>query len=191
MPFTKQRMARNQEGTAYVLKAEEELPHILQSIIQEIRDSEEISAVWRKGVMVKTLKKGDLNGYNNWRVIKLLSLTSKVFSRVILQRITTTVDFILWQEQASYQKGWSCTDHIFVLQQILEQSREWNSPLYGLHQLWDGIWQPTLCLSVEDSLSPWHPKETKHHKSLYENIEYQVIYNNQLTEPFRVDTGVK
>ncbi|KAH3886014.1 hypothetical protein DPMN_010015 [Dreissena polymorpha] len=42
---------------------------------------------------------------NNWQGITLLSLTSKIFSRIILQRISTAVDGILRQEQAASGKA--------------------------------------------------------------------------------------
>ena len=42
---------------------------------------------WKKGVIIKLPKKGDLGDCNNWCGITLLSLTSKVFSRIILLRI--------------------------------------------------------------------------------------------------------
>ena len=67
---------------------------------------------------------------NHWRGITLLSTTSKVFTRIILKRIKEAIDEVLRQEQAGFREGKSCIDHIFVLGQILEQSHEWNSPLY-------------------------------------------------------------
>ena len=85
---------------------------------------------WKKGVIIKLRKKGDPGDCNNWRGITLLSLTSKVFSRIILQYMTETLENILRQEQAGFRKGRSCTDHIFVLRQILEQSHEWDRSIY-------------------------------------------------------------
>ncbi|XP_048743103.2 uncharacterized protein LOC125656543 [Ostrea edulis] len=54
----------------------------------------------------------------------------KVLSRVILDRIAEVTDPLLRQEQAGFRKGKSSADQIFALRQILEQSNEWNSPLY-------------------------------------------------------------
>ena len=114
-----------------MLKAEDTVtPQLLCQILQKIWDSEEAPSEWKTGTIVKMPKKGDLENCNNWRGITLLSLTSKIFSRIILQRITTAVDGILRQEQAGFRKGKSCIDHIFVLKQILEQSHEWNGSLY-------------------------------------------------------------
>ena len=42
----------------------------------------------------KTAKAGDLTICDNWRGVTLLSLTSKVFSRILLDRFSATVDDI-------------------------------------------------------------------------------------------------
>lgn len=179
---------------AEMLKAEEQdTPRLLQSILQDIWDNEEIPDNWRKGVIVKLPKKGDLSDCNNWRGITLLSLTSKIFSRIILQRTTTAVDTILRQEQAGFRKGRSCIDHIFVLRQILEQSHEWNSPLYlvfvDFEKAFDSLHRASLWRILRHYGIP--QKLVNIIQSLYENIECQVIHDNKLTEPFGVDTGVK
>ena len=45
-------------------------------------------------------KKGDLSLCHNWRGITLLSITSKVLTRVIFDRISAAVDPLLREEQA-------------------------------------------------------------------------------------------
>ena len=51
----------------------------------------------------------------------LLSVTSKVISRVILNRIQDITDLLLCEEQAGFRKGRSCSDQVFTLRQIVEQ----------------------------------------------------------------------
>ena len=187
--------APGQDGVcAEMLKAEEQVtPRILQRILQDVWDTEEIPEDWKKGVVVKLPKKGDLGNCNNWRGITLLSLTSKVFSRIILQRITSAVDTLLRQEQAGFRKGRSCIDHIFVLRQILEQSHEWNSPLYvvfvDFEKAFDSLHRASLWKILRHYGIP--QKLVSIIQSLYENFECQVIHNNLLTEPFKVNTGVR
>ena len=72
-----------------------------------------------------------LSNSNNWRDITLLSLTSKVMSRIIHTRLSSALDEKLRTEQVGFRKGRSCSDHIFTLRQILEQSHEFNSPVYA------------------------------------------------------------
>ena len=60
-----------------------------------------------------------------------MSLTSKVFSKVILERLTATLKTEIRKEHAVFCEGRSCSDHIFTLRQILEQAKEWNSTVYA------------------------------------------------------------
>jgi len=50
---------------------------------------------WRRGLLVKIPKKGDTANCNNWQVIALLSAPSKVFTRVLLNRIKEHVNLRL------------------------------------------------------------------------------------------------
>ena len=56
-------------------------------------------------------------------------MPSKIFCKVIIQRITKTVDGIMRNEQAGFRKRRGCTDQVFTLRNILEQCTEWNRQL--------------------------------------------------------------
>ena len=134
---------------AEMLKSEEqEMPQLLQRILQDVRDNDVMTDAWKRGTIIKLPKKLNVSECNNWRDITLLSITSKVFCSIILQRITTAVDKLLRQEQSSFMKGKSCIDHILVLRQILEQSHEWNSSLcvvlVGFEKAFDSLLRPSL-----------------------------------------------
>ena len=78
----------------------------------------------------------------------LLSVTYKVRSRVVLNRLTTTVDPLLRKKQAGFRKGRGCADQIFTLRQIVEQSNEWSSTVYAnfidFIKAFDSVNRPTL-----------------------------------------------
>ena len=80
--------------------------------------------------MIKLPKKGNIQVCDNWRGITLLSIPSNVFCGILLGRIETAIDKKLRQEQARFRKRRGCTDQIFALRTIIEQSLEWNWPLY-------------------------------------------------------------
>ena len=88
---------------------------------------------WKEGYIVKIPKKGDCSECQNWRGIQLLSVPSKIFTRIILERIKEAVDNTVRKEQAGFRKNRSCIDHITTLRIIVEQSLEWQSP--RIHQL--------------------------------------------------------
>ena len=179
---------------AEMLKVEsQELPKILQEILQKIWETEEIPNDWKTGIIIKLPKKGDLSNCNNWRGITLLSITSKIFGRIILRRITGAIDSILRQEQTGFRKGRSCMDHIFTLRQIIEQSEEWNSALYivfvdfekafdSVHR--DSMWRILRHYGIPDKI-------VRVIRALYENFECRVAHNNKLSDTFQVKSGVR
>ena len=57
------------------------------------------------------VKKGEnLSGCNNWRGITLLRLTSKLFSKIIVELFTDTLEKDIRKEKAGFSKGRSCSD---------------------------------------------------------------------------------
>jgi len=72
-------------------------------LLQHIWEGERIPDEWRSGIIVKLSKKGDLSACNNWRGIQLLSLPLKSLSRILLERLKTSVDKQLRDEQAGFR----------------------------------------------------------------------------------------
>lgn len=73
-----------------------------------------IPTTWSEGNIVKLPQTGDLADCNSWRVITLLSIPGKIFSKIIVKRIETAVDGKLRKEQAGFRKGKSRSDHFFI-----------------------------------------------------------------------------
>jgi len=93
-------------------------------------------------------EKGNLSDCNNWRGITLLSSPGKAFCNVLLNRLKDKVDRILRQEQAGFRGGRSCSEQIFTLRNIIEQSIEFQSPLLinyiDFKKAFDSIHRETL-----------------------------------------------
>ena len=102
----------------------------LEDLFKTIWDSEEVPKSWKQGLIVKIPKKGDLTECGNWRGITLTSVPSKVFGRIIIDRIRDGVDTKLRKEQAGFRRGRSTVEQIFILRNIIEQVAEWQSTLY-------------------------------------------------------------
>ena len=105
---------------------------MIHPLLMKIWENEQIPVEWKKGYLVKLPKKGDLSSCNNWRGIMLLSIPSKILTRIILERIKKALDETLREEQAGFRQDRSCTDHIATLRIIIEQSLEWETPLYSV-----------------------------------------------------------
>ncbi|KAK6761527.1 hypothetical protein RB195_022555 [Necator americanus] len=91
---------------------------------------ERIPDQWKTSRTVLIHKKSDREDLRNYRPICLLSVLYKVFTKIILTRISRTLDEAQPQEQAGFRKGFSCLDHIQTVSRVIE--RETNAILSAL-----------------------------------------------------------
>jgi len=92
------------------------------------RRAKTIIEVREDGLIVRAKKEEDLSGCNSWRGITLLSLTSKLFSKITVELFADSLlEKDIPKEKADFRKGSSCSDEISAIRQILEQAKEWNS----------------------------------------------------------------
>ena len=78
--------------------------------------------MWKKGLVVTILKKGNLRDCNRWRGVTLLRVISKIFCRILPEQIKEDIDKRLCKEQAGLRPKRSTTEQIFTLRSILEQA---------------------------------------------------------------------
>ena len=76
---------------------------------------------WKKPNIILIHQKGDMKDLKNYRPISLLSVAYKVFTKVIANRISATLDFSQPNEQAGFRKGYSTMDHIHTISQVIEK----------------------------------------------------------------------
>ena len=101
----------------------------VKEILDIVWRDEKTARKWRKGLIAKLQKKGNLKECKNWRGITLLSVVSKVMRRIVIDRIRIGVESKLRREQAGFRPGRGTTEQIFILRNIIEQSIEWQSSL--------------------------------------------------------------
>ena len=101
--------------------------NILEPLFKKIWNKGEMPNDWRCGLLIKIPKKGDTVNCDNWRGITLLSIPSKVFTRILLNRIKEHVNQRIRKEQAGFRPNCSCIDQINTLWIIIEQCIEWSS----------------------------------------------------------------
>ncbi|VDQ14147.1 unnamed protein product [Trichobilharzia regenti] len=110
---------------------------LMTPLLEKVWKEGKVPEGWKKGYSFKLPKKGDLSQCKYWRGIMLLSIPSKILSRIILERIKRALDEELRPEQAGFRRNKSCIDQIAALRIIIRQSLEWKSLLYlnQLHRL--------------------------------------------------------
>ena len=167
--------------------------NILHDLISHIWETETIPQEWRKGLLLKLPKKGNISYCENWRGITLLSTPSKVLSSIILARLKSNLDQIMREEQAGFRQERSCTDQIATLRIIIEQSIEFQSSLYldfvDFGKAFDSVdhqvlWNLLGLYGVPD-------KVIRIIKLFYQDFSCQVIHSGSVTEPFTISTGVR
>ena len=100
----------------------------LVKFFNKILRGEKIPDEWRRSVLVPLYKdKGDIKECGNYRGIKLMSHTMKLWERVIEARVRKEVTIA--EQQFGFMPGRSTTDAIFCLRMLLEKWTEGHSAL--------------------------------------------------------------
>ena len=102
----------------------------LMWLSQSIWQSEEVPVDWRKQLTILLHKKGAYDNCDNFRGIALLSVPGKVFCRVIQCRLKEKANQMLRENQCGFWKGRGCADQLFSLRMLMEQAREFHTPLF-------------------------------------------------------------
>jgi len=166
---------------------------ILLPLFQDMWQKEKFPKEWKEGIIIKFPKKGDLSQCRNWRGVTLLVVTSKIFNKIILERIKDVLESGLRKVQAGFRHNKSCIDQINTLRIIIENSLEFRSPLYmlfidyqrafdSLNRAW--IWE-------ELKVGGLPSKFVTIIKEGYEDICCREQHEGQLSDPIKTSSGVR
>ena len=85
---------------------------------------------WTQSLIITLPKKGNLKLCQNYRTISLISHSSKVMLKVILNRLKPQAEEIIAEEQAGFRAGRSTTEQIFNLRILCEKYLQHQQNLY-------------------------------------------------------------
>ncbi|KAK3542339.1 hypothetical protein QTP86_025761 [Hemibagrus guttatus] len=92
----------------------------IASLFNRVLESERMPEEWRRSVLVPIFKnKGDVQSCSNYRGIKLMSHTMKLWERVVEARLRKVVD--ICEQQYGFMPRKSTTDAIFALRILMEK----------------------------------------------------------------------
>ena len=101
----------------------------LTKMFKNIFRSNKIPEEWRRSKLVPIYKnKGDIQSCTNYRGIKLMSHTMKLWERVIEQRLRGTRQ--ISTNQFGFMPGRSTTEAIFLIRHAMERFREQKKDLH-------------------------------------------------------------
>ena len=107
---------------------EESALKFLTKLYNRTMESERMPAEWRDSVLIPIFKnKGDVQSCSNYRGIKLISHTMKLWERIIEKRLS---DLKFSNQQYGFMPGKCTTDALFALRVLMEKYREGQKELH-------------------------------------------------------------
>ena len=90
----------------------EALHDIITKLCQKVWSTNQWPDLWSTSLIIPIPKKGDLKKCSNYCTISLISHTSNILLRIILNRLIPQAEDILAEEQAGFRKNRSTTEQI-------------------------------------------------------------------------------
>ena len=101
----------------------------LTKLYNRTMESERMPDEWRDSVLIPIFKnKGDVQSCSNYRGIKLISHTMKLWERIVEKRLRSDLKFS--NQQYGFMPGKSTTDALFALRVLMEKYREGQKELH-------------------------------------------------------------
>ena len=102
----------------------EELLHV--HFCNEALLNGDVPSEWTTSAIVPFPKKGDLSKPGNYRGISLSPVAAKIYNKLLLNRISPSIETLLRKNQNGFRKGRSTLPQILAIRRILEECRIGN-----------------------------------------------------------------
>ncbi|KAK3535012.1 hypothetical protein QTP70_001970 [Hemibagrus guttatus] len=163
----------------------------LASLFNRVLESENMPEEWRRSVLMPIFKnKGDVQSCSNYRGIKLMSHTMKVWERVVEARLRKVVE--ICEQQYGFMPRKSTTDAIFALRILMEKykdgQRELHCVFVDLEKAYDRVPREELWYCMRKSGVA--EKYVRVVQDMYERSRTVVRCAVGQTEEFNVEVGL-
>ncbi|KAK3570592.1 hypothetical protein QTP86_023645, partial [Hemibagrus guttatus] len=163
----------------------------LTSLFNRVLESERMPEEWRRSVLVPIFKnKGDVQSCSNYRGIKLMSHTMKVWERVVEARLRKVVE--ICEQQYGFMPRKSTTDAMFALRILMEKYRDGQRELHcvfvDLEKAYDRVPREELWYCMRKSGVA--EKYVRVVQDMYERSRTVVRCAVGQTEEFKVEVGL-
>ena len=151
-------------------------PTVLTAICKKILETKEWPKEWTLSLVIPLIKKDNLKQYQNYHTISLISHSSKIMLRVILNRFKTKAEELLAEEQAGFRPGRSTVAHIFSNRIMIEKHLQHQRDLFhnftdckkACDRIWRaGLWQVLRSFNIHGLVQAI--------RALYENSSSAVL----------------
>ena len=164
---------------------------MLWDLTNKIYQQEVMPEQWRESFIVPIYKeKGDIQDCANYRGIKLMSHTMKLWERIMDQRIREETS--VGEEQFGFMPGKGTTDAVFALRQMMEKHREKQRGLHivfiDLEKAYDRVPRQEVWRCMRTKGTP--EKYVRLVQDMYEGARTQVKSSVGLTGSIPVRVGL-
>ena len=171
----------------------ESMIDVLTEICNRIWRTGEWPTPWTQSLIITLPKKGNLQLCQNYRTISLISHSSKVMLKVILNRLKPQAEEIIAEEQAGFRAGRSTTEQIFNLRILCEKYLQHQQNLYHVFidfkKAFDRVWHAALWATMRKYNISANLVRTI--EQLYDKATSAVQMNGSKGEWFRTTVGVR
>ena len=182
--------------TSEILKSSYEyISPFLHVIYNRLLNTGEYPRSWGDGIISPIFKKGSINDASNYRGITLVNVLAKVYSQLLLNRITKWTEIYekLTKNQFGFQKGKSITDCIFILHAVISKVLDSGQKLYCVfidyEKCFDKIDRSLLFQKLlSENLNS---KLVRAIKSMYTTVKSCVRYKSSYSTFFHSTVGLK
>ena len=115
---------------------------------------------WKQGEVVLINKKPPLSKISHYRPITLISVTSKLLTKIVSKRLSQVIESsnLIADNQNGFRKKRSCSDNLFILNTIIDANRASNKSTYlffvDLKEAYDMIDRPILLGTLKEMNFP-------------------------------------
>lgn len=153
--------------------------------------NEGIPSAWRKSYLIPFYKnKGDVRSCGNYRAIKLISHTLKIWERIVNDRLLATTS--ITENQCGFVRGKSTTDAIHTICILMEKYRVLKKDLHmvfiDLEKAFDRVPRSLIWHSLRSQYVP--ESYISKIADMYENVTTKVRCPAGTSEEFEVRVGV-
>ena len=164
---------------------------MLWDLMKGIYEQQKIPTEWRDSVIIPIYKeKGDIQDCGNYRGIKLMSHTMKIWERIIDRR--PREETTIGGEQFGFMPGRGTTDAIFAVRQLMEKHREKQKELHmvfiDLEKAYDRVPRQEVWRCTREKGVP--EKCVMIVQDMYEGARTRVKSNVGLTDMIPVGVGL-
>lgn len=171
----------------------ETLLNEVYDLIMDIWRREQMPVDWGTSLICPIFKKGDKLLCNNYRGISLLDVAYKIFSNILLSKISLFAENILDEYQCGFRRGRGTIDQIFVMRQIFEKCWEYKVNLHMLfidfRQAFDSIVRDNLFNALIGFRVP--SKLIRLVRMTLKNSNAKVLVSGKVSHEFPITSGVR